>query len=844
MAGNLKECLLGVKEAGLIDEKFRQDALDMYERYYNAAEALMKDSAERVTFATDKTIAMLEGELQHQTRIQLQTAMAKIELSKMLRSADNPYRALESIGNPRAGEVVRNNLYTQEKVVLSRVVAPLDQFIKEFKKGSLTGMRFGAKKFKTQKQKEMLELMNDTIKEIYEEGVTGNQTAQKLAKAWSEAAEYARLLYNQSGGAIRYNKKWALPQVHHTGRIIHAGAKQWKQDIAPLLDRDYMLNEATGLKMTDDELDRLLDSVYETIRTDGRSKQESSITGNPSGTGKSIAKRHLEHRVLQFKNGESYLAYQRMYGENDMFDVMMNHLRSMSKDISSMQVLGANPESTVRFLKQEILKIADERGLNETNRAQKAANLLDTMWNIHKGLPESPNTKISTFMKNYRALLMATRLGSTPLIAAPTDMMTVRKMAKVNGMSPWRAATGYMRELFKLAPAERNQLAAELGLLNESMMDGTSAALARYLHEDNATPFFQFVVDSSLRLNGLTHITQSGRHWAGMMMMSEFAKVTNKSFGELNEGMRKGLARYGINEDKWGKIRRAQLYAKKYGGAEVQYLRASDISKLEGLGTGEAQELADTYMRMIYGEVEVAVPTVSYLERAKLTGVSAPGTIGGEVLRSFAMFKSWPFAFYHNHIQRAWMEADTTLKKVGAVADTMLFMTLGGAMGVQLMEVTKGRKPMDTDPTTEEGRRFWGNAFARSGGAGPIFDVMMGLGDYRQGLSGYVAGPVIGALDGIGYALFGSAKDYVEGKDDVGSKFKTRVMKEVIGHTPYQSNWMINLFMKRMLWEKIMLWSDPAYQKQLNRTISKDYREGREYWWMPGEERPRENPFD
>jgi len=171
-------------------------------------------------------------------------------------------------------------------------------------------------------------------------------------------------------------------------------------------------------------------------------------------------------------------------------------------------------------------------------------------------------------------------------------------------------------------------------------------------------------------------------------------------------------------------------------------------------------------------------------------------------------------------------------------------MTLGGALGVQLMEITKGRKPMDTDPTTEEGRRFWGNAFVRSGGAGPLFDVVMGLGDYRQGISGYVAGPVLGSLDSIGYALFGSAKDAIEGKEDAGAKFKTRAMKEVIGHTPYQSNWMINLVMKRLLWEKILLWNDPAYIKEINRSMRRDYREGKEYWWKPSEDRPRENPFD
>jgi uncharacterized protein (UPF0297 family) len=849
---DLRECL--VKRLGEADpritDRFKQDALDMFDRFYNSSEALLLDPAKRVEFATDETIALLEGELQHQTRIDLQTTMAKLELMQYLDEAADPYAALEGLANPRAGVGIVKNLYLQEKTNLARITSPLDQFIIKLKKSELTGSRLGPKKGPLSgAQKEKLTLLQDIIRELHDPGATKNKVASELAIAYTEAAEHARLLYNQSGGAIRLNKSWALPQPHHAGKIMHVGAEKWKADIKPLLNRDAMLDNATGLKMTDEELDELLNEVYQSIVTDGRNKLDTIVTGNMSGTGKSIAKRHLEHRVLNFADGDAYMAYQKMYGEHDTFDVMMNHLRSMAKDITSMQVLGPNAESTVTFLKQYVKQIADRQvadGANPKvlNRADRAGLLFDAMWQIHKGLPESPNASFNTFMKNYRALLMATRLGSTPLIAAPTDMMTVRKMAKMNGMSQWRAVGGYLRELFRFNKSERSQLAAELGMMNESMMDGTSSALARYLHEDNATPFFQFIVDSSLRLNGLTHITQSGRHWAGMMMMSNMAKNTGKGFTELTPGMQKGLARYGITADKWEKIRTAKLYSKQFSGQDINYLRAEDIAKIEGLGTGEARELADSYMRMVFGEMEVAVPTVSYLERAKLTGVTPPGTMAGEITRSFAMFKSWPFAFYHNHIQRAWMEADTPLQKANALADTFLFMTIGGALGVQLMEITKGRKPMDTDPTTEAGRRFWGNAMLRSGGFGPLFDVAAGLGDYRQGLSGYVAGPVIGAMDSIGYALFGSGKDLIEGKEDVGAKFKTRAMKEVISHTPYQSNWMINLVMKRLLWEKILLWNDPSYIKQINRSVRRDYREGKEYWWKPNEDRPRENPFD
>lgn len=846
----LEACLAAAKD--VIDENFRQDAIQMYKDYYNASEALMMNPAERVNYATDNTIAILEGQANQRMRVKMATVMRKFELRNMIREAKDPYRALMSIANPTPGTKIVNNLNLQEKVVLSRLTSKLDEFVLTLGKGNVTGTRFGNKMTRPviTSQQEKLDLMNDIIKELYEPGVTKNVQAERLAKAWSDSTEYARLLYNQSGGNIQYNAKWALPQPHNSGKVIRATYPVWRKHMDDFIDKEAMIDDVTGLPMTEEKLERTLQSVYESIRTEGRNKVDNSVTAQTFGTGSSVAKRHQEHRRLFFKNGDAYMQYQKLYGENDIFDVMMNHMRSMSKDIATMQVLGPDADSTVRFLQNEIMQIMDDRvkanpknAAKERKRADKAVGIFETMYGLHKGIKQGS----SNFFKNYRSLLMATRLGFTTLLAAPTDMMTTARMARMNGMSPWKAVGGYVANIMNIPGMKNRQAAAaELGLLNQSLMDGTSAAMARFLHEDNATPFFQFIVDSSLRLNGLTYITETGRDWAGKMLMKNWAKLSQNSFDLLNPTQQRALARYDISASDWEKIRQAIPASQTFGDAKIDYLTPDAIAKLSNVSADEAQSLADAYLRMVMGEVEVAVPTVSLLERSQLTGLTPPGTVVGEIARSFAMFKSYPLAFMHLHIQRQWMEARTPLQKMGAFAETAALMMLGGAMGVQLMEVARGRKPMEIDPTKdpEAARRFWGNAIARSGGLGPLFDIALGLGDYRSGLSGYVAGPVIGAIDGVGYTLFGSAKDYLEGKEDVGVKFQTRAIKEIQNHTPYQSNWMVNLLFKRLFWEKVLLWSDPNYVSQIKRTVNRDLREGKEYWWMPGEDEPMESPFD
>jgi hypothetical protein len=841
---DIRTCLANAGDE--VSKKFSDEAIELFNQYYKETDNLIQDRASAIDKASKETLVIMEGNILQNKRIKLQTMMAKLELNDFLENAKDPYKALIDVGNIRLAQ--------QEKVVMSQIKAPLDQFFYTFRKGGLTGSRAGtdATRKIVPGQKEKHDMLHLVVKEIFNPGTTGNKKAKELAFAYTDASEHARLLFNQSGGAIPVAKAGGyLPQHHHAGRIIAAGYDKWSEATKSLLDREAMVNKGTGIPLTDEELDKVLESVFESITEEGRNKLD-GLTADRFGTGASIAKRHQENRVLQFKSGEAWIAYQAEFSDSNIYDIMLNHLRTMSKDISSLQVLGADPESTVEFLKLRVKQIADEKdkGTGKTKnilKANKAAATFDDMWKLHKGLPESVRPTFSKIMRNYNALIMATRLGSTTLIAAPTDMMTVRKMAKYNGMSQMKAINNYAKEIFKLNPGEREQVAAELGLMNEHMMDGTSAALARYLHEDNASPFFQFVVDSSLRMNGLTHITASGRNMSGMFLMSGWADVQTKSFDQLSRQMQVALGRYSITGDEWNKIRKAKAFVKNYSGRDVTYLRGEDIAQLPGLKTGEARKIADKYMQMIFGEIEVGVPTVNYRERAVLAGTTQPGTIAGEITRSFAMFKSWPMAFYHNHLERAWREAGelgTPFAKTKAIADTVLYMTLMGALGVQLMEITRGRKPMEFNPfeDPEEARRFWGNAMVRSGGFGPLFDVAVGLGDYRQGLSGYTSGPVISSLDQLTYALFGSAKEAFY--DQEPAKAGTRIMKEVIRNTPYQSNWMLNLMLRRMVWERVLLWNDPTYMKQLQKGIRRDAKEGKEYWWMPGDESPRTDPFN
>ena len=849
----LESCLAAAE--GVLSEKFRKDAIDIYKQYYESSEAALKNPEDRIKFAQDKAIDFIEGQENHRMRVQLQTALKKIELRNKLHAAEDPFETLKSIMTPVPDTTVGKNLYLQENVVFSRLMAPLNKLALEMEQTALgrTGTETTRKLIPSQKRKQ--ELIDSVLDEVFEPGSTNNKQAAEFAKAWKEGTDYAFLLFNQHGGNIQYNNKWRMPQTHNMGKIRKASKAQWVADTKKFMDPEAMISKRTGSQMTDDELDSVLSGVYDSITSEGRNKLDKSIYASNYTVGSAVYLRHQEERILQFKDATAFKEYQKLYGEPQTYDSMINYMRGMAKDIAKMQVLGPNADSTVSFLQNEIIDLSrmndysklkgkytgKQKYNDQFKTAQRTAELFGDLYRVYNGVQEGGGE----FLRNYRSLLMSTSLGFTTLLAAPTDAGTVARMFKMNNIPEVKAFTGYMENLMNITKSsERKQQAAELGLINEAMLGQTASALSRYLAEDTATPIMRYIGDSSLRLTGLTAVTEKGRQFAGRSLMQKWAKLADTPWDKLVDGDKAALSRYEITDDMWNKIRRAKQGSKQFGDVEFKYLSPRDIEKVTDLEIGEAQEIADAYMRMILGEVERGVPTVSLLERTQLIGTTKPGTIPGEITRSFGMFKSWPFAFKHLHLDRQMAEAKTPLQKMRAVADVAIMMTILGGVGVQLMNVARGVKPQSMDPSTEEGRIFWATAFTRGGGLGPLVDVAIGLGDYRQGLSGYVAGPVIGAIDSLGYALFGSAKDFAEGDEDAESKFRTRTMKTLIRHTPYQNNWMINTAMKRMVWERLLLWSDPNYQSQINRTLSRDYKEGKEYWWQPGETNPNSTPFE
>jgi len=711
-----------------------------------------------------------------------------------------------------------SNVEARRKAVLGQVYSKMDDVLATFRRRGVTG---GLGNKATAK---------DLVREIFGED-SGSATAKELAQSWSTAADYARQRFNAAGGAIPQRKDWGMPQIHDAMLVRKAGRVEWTNFIRERLDTAKMVDERTGLKFTPERMELALAEVYDSISTEGWSK----VKPSGAGSGRSMAGRHQDHRFLAFKNADSWLEYQEKFGNPEPFVTMVNHLEGMSRDIAMMEILGPNPNATVRFIHQTVLKDANIRQANTPDskfveKANSQLGMFDSMYAILNGSTASPvDGTVARGFAGLRQILQAAQLGAAA-VSALTDINFQRIAAKTSGIPASDVIKRVMDNLVPLNIDEKGRLASRLGLIAENWTSVANAQ-ARFVGDMTGPEITRRISDTVMRITGLSPWTQAGRWAFGMEFMGYVADNAAKKFKDLDKPLQDTLTRYGIGEGNWEVIRTSGLY--EHEGAT--FLRPEEIALRTDLQPGRADDLATRFLEMIQSETEFAVPSASIRGRVMLVGESRPGTFVGEISRSFAMYKNFPVTLLNTHVMRA-VNAENFNKKGAYFADLVISTTLFGALAMQLKEITKGR-----DPRTVMTPEFWGAALLQGGGLGILGDFLFNdVNRFGGGLEQTIAGPVVGFLDDTRRLSIGNVQELATGKD-------THFMRELISYagryTPGSSIWYLRLALERQILDRLQIWGDPD-AKQRMREIEARYRRetGQRYWWSPGDTEPERGP--
>jgi len=381
-----------------------------------------------------------------------------------------------------------------------------------------------------------------------------------------------------------------------------------------------------------------------------------------------------------------------------------------------------------------------------------------------------------------------------------------------------------------LGAQEKGEMAIRMGLIAEGWTS-LAAGQMRYVGDVSGPEVTRRVADFVMRASFLSPMTTAGRWSFGMEFMGALASNSGKTFDKLEPNFRNTLERYGFGESSWNNIRSTELY--DYEGAK--FLRPADIRARTDISPGRAEELTTRLLEMVNTETNFAVPSTSVRGRVALTSDTRPGTIAGELTRSFAMYKNFGVTLVATHLTRGATQPGA-MSKGTYFADLLISATLMGALALQLKEMSKGRDPRPMD--TEE---FWGAAFMQGGGLGIYGDFLFSdVNRFDRGMAETVAGPVVAFANDVRKLTLGNIMEAATGQD---TKAGTELINFAKNYTPGSSLWYARLGLERNFWDRLQMWADPkAKQKmrKLERKYKRDY--GQKYWWSPGDAQPSRSP--
>ena len=809
-----RNCVINGQKEGLITEDQGAKALDTYQQLKMLyKESMPETSAE--SLAAKETFDILKYEAAHKRRVTLKQAAAwkriKFDLDNY---AGNPGKAAEAL--IAAHDVNANfaNLEKRTATVRNLAFARMDNILGTFRRG-LFGSRNKAK------QKNM-------VREVFGDD-TGDVAAKELATAWKETSSYLRVLANDLGMRIANRKDWGLPQIHHIMNIRKAGLEEWKSFIRPLLDPNKMIDELTGKPFISevtpggrsvDRLNGALDEVFDTIATDGANKIKD---GKATLGKKSLVNRRQDHRFLVFKDADSWMKYQERFGEPDAFKTMINHVENMAKDIAELEVLGPNPSSMINAINQYVRKttsqVTKSGDAKAWDKAKKHLANMEMFYNIHsRKNNQAIDGVFGNVMAGGRHLLQSAQLGAAPL-SAITDLQTQRLTARFVGIPQVKLLGNVLKHLMPLGIEEKGRLAIRLGLGADNWVS-TAIAASRYFGEVTGPETTRRIADFSMRLSGLSPLTQAGRQAFGNEFLGHMADNVTKNFDEVETIMGRIFKRYNITRSDWDIIRETPL-------TKEGFIDPHGIETRTDLLPGQARNTTTKLLDAILTETESAVPSSSYRARAFLTGDARPGTINGELVRSFAMYKNYAATIMHTHLMKYFHMDGSRPTKASFFADYFIGTTIMGALALQLKEMSRGK-----DPRPMDDEKFWGAALLQGGGLGIMGDFFYSSTSRFDGqLSETAAGPVVGLIGDTGRLML-NPEDLAKNS-----------IKYIGRYTPGSSTWYFRLAIERLILDKLQAMANPKYRSHFRAKERNAKRHtNNKYWWRPGKDVPSRPP--
>ncbi|HHV4708717.1 TPA: hypothetical protein ACUJVR_001905 [Klebsiella pneumoniae] len=657
---------------------------------------------------------------------------------------------------------------------------------------------------------------------------TGNVRAKKGAKAWAGVTELLRQRFNDAGGDIGYLENWGIPQHHSMEKVGRVPQDKWVSDVIDKLDRKYYIKD-DGQLMSDAELTTFLGEAYNTIATGGLNKLSDTgmrISGARSNRGNAS-------RQIHFKDADSYLEYQREYGDRSLWEVMVGHLEGISKDIALVETYGPNPDHVFRSILDEVTAEQATANPERTGSIKRLANSTENLYNFIAGKTQPiANPHIARWSDNIRNWMVASRLGSA-LLASFSDLGTMYMSAKVANIPMNRL---FMNQLEAMNPANRMELARarRAGLAMESLLGSVN----RWAMDNMGPSVSRWAATAVMRASGLTAWTDAHKRAYGVTMMGSLGEVVSRApdLRSLDDSDFRILKSKGITEQDFSVWKLAQQ--EDWGNGNTTMLTPESIMRIPdaavmhlGLPERVRFEAMRRLLAAVSEEVDMAVITPGAREQLFTGGGLQRGTWKGELTRSVFLFKSFPISVVLRHWTRA-MGMPSAGGRAAYIAAFLASTTMLGALSQQLNDMASGRNPREM--VGKDAGKFWLGALLKGGGLGLYGDFL--LSDHTRYGGGALAsmlGPVAGLVDDVVKLAQGIPLNAVEGKPEQTGGDLVKLGKGLI---PGANLWYAKAALDHMIFNQLQEYFSPGYLRKVEQRSKKQFNQT--YWWRPQDVTP------
>ena len=646
---------------------------------------------------------------------------------------------------------------------------------------------------------------------------TGNAQAKKMAEIIHKHQDALRLAENDAGAFVGKLDQYIARQTHNRAKIIRAGEDAWVAGIRP------KLAARTFDDMLPDEIDGFLRQTYRNLATGIHtgSEQGDWIAGFKGPA--NLAKKLSAERKLFFESPDSWMDYNREFGNGSLNGTVLSTLERGSRAVEAMQLLGTNPRAMLNgWLDDLAVKARDEgRTADATLLSQQKERMLRLYDHAMRNPRPIENEKTAAFFASLRSF-QRFKLGGAAISSIP-DLSSTAAMARHNGIGALESLSWHLGQLFPDG-AGRKAAMREANIGWDYMAQSLQT---RFGAEDGVPGALAKTVDTFSRLTALPWWTQNMKDASTLMLLHNTAEKAGLEHAALPRRMQTTLRRFGIEQPEWDAIR--QVVQKAPDGN--RYIFAGDIADLPDsavahLGPNPDKARADLqkkYSTYIFDNVQEGMSEETASIRDLLAGEGKAGEWGSEARRSIMQFKQFPASFMARSVMREWSRDGVD---VSGMAKLIAGTTLFGYLSMSAKDMLRGKEPFNpANPEGYDAGQYSKNvmrALVQGGGLGIYGDFLLGeVSRTGLGALGSMLGPSFGMANDLTNALIVKPREAaLAGKLSAG-RFAADAFQAAKSNAPF-----INLFWTRTALDYGVLYSlqetlNPGYLARYEQNTQK-----------------------